>query len=365
MKQPILFLFLLTFQTVYSQVRIIDNVNGNPIAFAHIITTNGRIGTISDLNGKIDVSELLKYGVEDVEKITIQHVAYENLELTFGELKNTSTIKLNERSILLNEISISPDQKTDYIVLKGFFRSYQLNSNIPKYYTDGIIEYYIPVKGNSISFNVLEFRSFRNKKLIESQKNRPVSFEMKLAGVPYIESGVLLSEIKSKYTLNESGVNNDILISNSKVGYISENSKNKSIQICIDKIAPKTEKIYSFLGNTSKIKNIDVTENYFSTDFKTLSKELLESRKEYRKIYFKSKNADREELIEGVHEFYTFNVTYISKKQFKKIKTDTDTSLKESHFYLNEYWVEAIKKYNVSPLCNQIENELGKTLILY
>lgn len=360
-----LLLLVLTYQTVYSQIKIVDSQNGSPIAFAHVILKNAVIGTSSNLNGEIVLKDFAKSNIDDSEILTIQHIAYDNFEITFGELKNNATIRLNERTILLNEVTVGSNQKTDYIVLKGFYRSYQLNNNTLKYYTDGIVEYFIPVKSNDFSFKLLEYRSFRNKKLLESKRNSSVSFEMVTAGVPYIEAGVLLNEIKSRYTINDLGDNKAILVSNTKIGYIQENLINKSLLISIDKIAPKPEKVYSFFGNTSRIQNILITENYKSTDFNLLSKDQLESRKEYRKLYFKSKKDIAEELIESVHEFYTFKVSYITKKQFKTIKTEKHTGLRESNSYSSEYWKEIVQLYHLPPLNSQIENELNNSLIMF
>lgn len=363
--KKLFFFILLTFQTAYSQIRIIDSKTGNPIAFAQVIVNKGTIGTSSNLDGVIVLNDIIKNNVNDVDKVTIQHISYENFELTIGELKNAATIKLNERTVLLNEVTVKSNHKTDYIVLQGIYRSYQLNNNVPKYYTDGIVEYYIPVKGNNLRFKVIEYRSFRNKELCEIKNTGAISVIMKVAGIPYIESGVLLNEIQTKYTIKDTGASKEITVANHKVGYIRENLNNKSIQICIDNIAPKTEKSYTLFGNTSRIKNIDITENYSSINYKTLNKEQLESRKEYRKLYFKSKKDANEELIESIHEFFTISVQHIDKKQFKKIETETDTSLKESHSYNSKYWIELIEKYNIPPLSLQIEAELDKTLILY
>jgi hypothetical protein len=364
MKQ-LLFLILLSVQTAFTQVKIVDNKTGEPISFAHMIISDGKLIATSDVNGNVLTSDISKISNIDSSKITIQHVAYENIELTLKELKQLTEIRMKERTILLPEVSISPNKKYDYVVIKGFYRSYQLNNGIPKYFTDGIVEYYIPQKGNNLSFRLLEHRSFRNKKLIESLKNRPVSVVMKLAGIPYIESGVLLNDIKSKYTLKEVNAGKEIILSNTKIGFIQENPEKQIVQINIDKVAPKNEITYSLFGNTSRIKNIDVTENYYSVDFKNLSKDLLESRKEYRKLYFKNKKDSEDELIEGIHEFFTIKISYITKKEFKTIRTEIDTSLKESHSFESDYWINVPKKYNFPLLSEQIENEFNKSLIMY
>lgn len=49
-------------------------------------------------------------------------------------------IYLEARSIILDEVVVTPQKNSyDYVGLKGFFRSYVLFNNEPKYNVDGIV----------------------------------------------------------------------------------------------------------------------------------------------------------------------------------------------------------------------------------
>jgi len=366
MKAYIFLIFILTVvQNTFSQIKIIDNRSGEPIAFVYIIVESGKLAATSNLEGDVLLSDIENSTENKNSSILLQHVAYNNLYLTLDDLKKKSTIKMTERVVPLNEVTIRPQKKYAYIVLKGYYRSYQLDNSIPKYFTDGVVEYYLPLRGNNFKYRLLEFRSYRNQSLLDQQKLRTTTVTMKLAGVPYIKPGALISELNAKYTLKDvrSGCK-EIFKENSKVGTISNLTNNQRIQIDIDKIAPKKEEVHSMFGYTSRIRNIDITENYFGSSFDEVDASQLESRKEYRKIFFKHKKDKEETLIEGIHEFYTFEIQYVSKSETKKIKLSSDTSLREGHSYSRNYW-EDLEKYSIPPISKQIESEFSKSLTMY
>ncbi|MDD4971354.1 MAG: hypothetical protein PHT07_18140 [Paludibacter sp.] len=357
-------LFILSNQFVFSQLKVIDSTNGEPIAFAHFIVEEGKLGTSSDINGIVSMTEIEKKIKDPTSKVTIQHIAYDNFEISFQELKMLSTIYLKERNIKLQELIITPSRKCDYIVFKGYFRSYQLENGVPKYFTDGIVEYYVPQKGNNFKFRILEYRSFRNQVLIDQLIKRKTTIVMKLAGVPYIESGALIDDLNKKFTYKDIIDGREIQKNKFKVGYVKLNAKKGIVQISIDRIMPKIEEIHSIFGYTSRIRNIEITENYISNNILEITKDKLESRKEYRKIFFKHKKDLSEIEIDGIHEFYVMEKRYINKEDIKGIKLTSDTSLKESHSYSYEYWND-LGKFKIPLLSKQIENELGKMLIMY
>ncbi|GAB1417040.1 hypothetical protein MASR2M117_24460 [Paludibacter sp.] len=366
MKPNLLISFILLFftQNTFGQLKIIDS-NNEPIANAHIIVNDTKQGITSNLDGTIPLSELLKSYESDSSRVTIQHIAYQNMDLTIGDLKSNTNIVMSERPILLNDISVYPSSKYDYIVIKGFFRSYQQNNSIFKYYTDGVIEYYIPKKGNQLRFKVTEYRSFRNKILVDKELKESSGVIMKLASIPHIEIGTLFDEIKSKYKLADAKFGKNIILEDYIVGTIKEDTAKNIVHIEIDKIAPKKEKTYVLMGNISKIKNITISEIYLINTNRNIAKYHLESRKEYRKLYFLQKKSNEEELIESVHDFYATEIKYITKKEFKSVNAEKDTSLRESHLYHSEYWSDMIEKYHIPPLNPLLEMELNKTLIMY
>ncbi len=172
------------------QTHIIDKQDHSPIPFAQLFSEGGRLVGTSNINGIIDVSNLSKFVYKSTNVIYIQHISYNNLSVPYDSLKNTDTLYLNEKPVFLPEVTVTAKSaKPDILVLKGYFRSYQLEDSVPKYYVDGIVEYFISLKNKKpLKMKVLDHRSYRNEELVKKEKQRAYMVSMVSAGVPYIYS---------------------------------------------------------------------------------------------------------------------------------------------------------------------------------
>ncbi|MFV0314381.1 MAG: hypothetical protein ACK5I7_04670, partial [Anaerotignum sp.] len=215
--------------------------------------------------------------------VTIHHVGYKTLSISGSTLLNGKVARLEERNILLNEVNVVP-KKIDYIVLYGYFRSYQLDNNVPKYYFDGMIEYYIPIKSKNFKFRLLEHRAFRNKKIVDAEKNRLTTINMVTATIPWLEYLTSVDEIKKKYRLT-----NDKFILNKSdtVGRFITHGDN--LQIDLNLLAPKEEEKKTLFGYTSIIKNNTSAETYDCLDVEKLQKDNILVQSHYSDILFQHK----------------------------------------------------------------------------
>ncbi len=359
----LLILLFLFYQSSYSQLKIVDDKTGEAVAFAHLIIEGGKSGAISDINGIAPISEIEKRTVNLSSMITIQHLGYDNLEISLKELKQLMEVRLKEREILLSDICVTP-KDYDYVVLTGYFRSYQLDDRKLKYYTDGMVAYYFPRKGRKFQINLLAHRSFRNQTLIDQMKKRSATLVMVTAGIPYMDGNTILTDLDKKYTFSDTSSGLDILKNNSKVGYIKLNSDEDKLLVNIDKILPAKEEVHSLLGYTSRIQHSEVTENYLTDDIQNLRMDNLESCKKYREIFYSHKKDSAEVIIEGIDEFYVMERKYVTKKETKGIKFSSFSGLRESHLYTDEYWKELLR-HGIPPLSRQIEDELNNVLTMY
>lgn len=357
----VLFLF---YQSSYSQLKIVDGKTGEAVAFAHLMIEGGKLGTASDINGIVSIPEIEEKAKNSSAAITIQHLGYDNLEISLQELKQLQLIQLNERDIILPEVTVSPANGYDYIVLKGYFRSYQMDNRELKYYTDGIVEYYFPRKGKKFQIDLIEHRSFRNQELIDQMKKRSTMVTVVSAGIPYMNGNTIIDDLDKKYIFADTANRQEILKNNSKVGYSKKNSSEGTVQVNIDRILPEKEEVHSLFGYTSRIQHIEITENYLSDDVQNLRIDDLESRKEYREIFYSHKKDSAEVIIEVIHEFYVIEKKYVTKKETKGIKLSSFSGLRESNSYTHEYW-KNLDRYGVPPLSRQIEDELENSLTMY
>ena len=352
-------IFILSFQHSLGQnLFLIDSETQKPIPFANIFSNDGNLVGLSDINGALSKTKLLKNN----NQLTIQHVSYENCLISSELLEKKDTLKMNKRQNLLPEVTAIPENKKvyDYIVITGYYRCYQLEDSITKYYKDGIVEFYIPKKGKNIKRIVLNSRYFLNKELIEQQKTRKFMVNINGTVIPYLDQGSILDELGKQYTTKEYQGAKLILRSDSVVGTLRPDSSRGLINIYVDLIAPQKEEIHNLFNYTSRITNINISENYWSGEISSFSKSDLESKKEYRKLFFKHKKDKSETAIDIISELYIVDKKYVSKEDYSKKKKVSDQSY--SSVFSNEYWND-LSRYNIPQLSEPIKLLLDNKLI--
>lgn len=351
--------FLISWNFAIAQVQIIDQNDFTPIPFVHIISEEGTIIGTSDIEGMIDLTEII--GVK-TDSVSFQHISYQNKTISKEKFIHGETVELTKRDILIPEIVISNQSQPVYLVLKGFYRSYQIENGIPKYYTDGVVEYYI--SKNKLKNKVLQHRSFRNKKLEAAEKKRINMVSMVVAGVPYINAKTEIDMLDKDYIINDSSEGRIILKENTEVGSVSYDAQSNMAVVNVDLIGPAKEKENNLFNYSSKITGINIIENYKSTDLKNLEKIDLVSRKEYRKIFFRHKKDNSFTEIDGLHEFYVLDRKYLYKSDLKSIDLSSFFGLLRSSETTDAYWND-LKKYGIEKLPEYIEKLLGTTLTKY
>lgn len=359
--RPILtFLFCLLLLNANAQIRLIDQTDGQPVAFAHLLTDDGKLAATSDINGMVDTTAL-----NGNNHISIQQIAYQTLELSSAELKNASVLKLQRRLINLPEVTVGKASKeVMYLVLKGYFRGYHLEDGTPKYYTDGLGEYYIEPGGKGIRFRMLEYRTFRNEAQIAKAKKRTVMVVIGLACTPYFRSGKDFTErLGSDYLLSPNKNGADVLKKASKVGFARASASSDFIQANVDVLAPRKEKDFKLFNYTCRIVGNEQTEVYRTNDLNQLTFENLESFVQSRRVLFKHKTDPAETDNTGINEFYVYEARMVPKSALKGIKF-SGNGLRHSHSYTQNYW-EELPKHHIPPLSRNIEEALGKSLIMY
>ena len=370
MRHLLTFYLLLITTLSYSQVQLIDESDNNPVAFAHCFVDEGKIGITSDINGVISLTELKKNIKSDDELITIQHIGYENLQITLNELVNKKTVSLIPRTYLLDEAVVKP-QKDDYLVIKAYFRGYTADDGIFKDFSDGFVEYYIPYNKKSkrkskIYYKFTEYRNFRNQALIDKyQEKKYKHITVDPPAIYNLTSNTIVDGLKKKkYSFIDNTNGQDIFKSNSKVGYIKHDKVNGYSTISVDKIAPLKEKVVRIFGYEIRNKENDETVNYILNETNTFDIKDLISIKLYSKASLKNIKKDIMLELEGISEIYVVESRWLSKEEVEKMNLLTSRYIPESHSYKTNYW-ENLDKYNIPSISDNVNQELGKTLIMY
>ena len=362
---------IICFNQGLGQVNIVDSTTKKPIPYVYIISDKGVLLGFSDINGFIDTKKIeIEFGIKKTEIIEISHISYDNKKMNFETFVKNKILYLSQNTISLNEITIKAKKSSiDYLVLKGYFRSYQLDNSVPTAYMDGIVEYYIPLKRKTkaLKCNIIENRNYRNPQLFNkkiSNKGKKALLIGDNTGAPYIEKKTILNEL-SNYKLIDSTENfGKVLVNNDTIGRIRFDTPIEQIKIDIDLISPERSKTHTILNTSIKTENLSVSELYSSKTSKWNKKQNLLVRTNYIKQRVFSKKAKEDSIKEETFsEFYVLEKYYLAKSEFKKKNTFSYFGSRKTN-YSTKFW-ENIEKLGVPKLPYFIDNQLGKTLEIY
>ena len=350
-------LFLTT--SIKGQVMFIDSITNEPIVGATIYSNNGLSLGVSDIYGKIDTNTI----INNSNKILIQHISYENKEISAQILNKSKTIVLSPRNVQLDSIVVQNPNKYDYVVLKGYFRTYNIFNNKPRYFYDGIIEYYIPIrKEGKVYHKLLEYRYFENKESI----NEFVHFFGKFFSEP-----PTIFSLRSKSTVNQipKGINHvdkgdKILFMKDglNMGFIQK-TKTGNIQFYFDEVPPQSKISRSFFKIKGEQYRGLILENYSETDIKNPSLENLISRIRSSIGALQRKKKHGFIPMETFEEFYVLERRHLQKTDVDTLKKSFTKSvfLDKKSNYSRKFWID-LKDYNIPPLSNNILKQLNTVL---
>ena len=104
--------------------------------------------------------------------------------------------------------------------------------------------------------------------------------------------------------------------------------------------------------------------NFILNEVNTFDIKDLISRKSYSKGSIKNIKKDIILELEGLSELYVVESKWLSKEEVEKMNLSTSRYIPESHSYKTNYW-ENLDKYNIPSISDNVNQELGKTLIMY
>ena len=117
-------------------------------------------------------------------------------------------------------------------------------------------------------------------------------------------------------------------------------------------------------GYEIRNKENDETVNYILNETNTFDIKDLISIKLYSKASIKNIKKDIILELEGLSELYVVESKWLSKEEVEKMNLSTTRHIPESHSYKTNYW-ENLDKYNIPSISDNVNQELGKTLIMY
>lgn len=310
-------------QGMSGEVYVVDETDGGIVPYARI--TNEKEVTIGFTDGHgafpgKDIGE---------GKITVQHLAYLPKEVKGSQLGDGTLIRLTPRNYVLGEVKITP-KDNDYIHLRTYFRSYQLNDSCLKYFKDGFADFFIKLKGKKVKRVVSQSRVLENERLMSEDKKRANMLVDKYITTPYLEKYTLLERLKKEGC----GYPSDSVLAflyrdGAKVGVIKEDTVNGVCAVTYDALENKGEKKGSLFGYTTRLVYNYQTEVYKdASEYKSYID--LICKRGYRKLFYKHKKDAKEQMIEVVDELYVLKGECVSADEMKVLVSGLESAESEA-----------------------------------
>lgn len=310
-------------QGMSGEVYVVDETDGGIVPYARI--TNEKEVTIGFTDGHgafpgKDIGE---------GKITVQHLAYLPKEVKGSQLGDGTLIRLTPRNYVLGEVKITP-KDNDYIHLRTYFRSYQLNDSCLKYFKDGFADFFIKLKGKKVKRVVSQSRVLENERLMSEDKKRANMLVDKYITTPYLEKSTLLEGLKEDGCVCQPDSALAFLYRDgAKVGVIKEDTVNGVCAVTYDALENKGEKKGSLFGYTTRLVYNYQTEVYKdASEYKSYID--LICKRGYRKLFYKHKKDAKEQMIEVVDELYVLKGECVSADRMKELVSDLESADSEA-----------------------------------
>lgn len=324
----LLMIFLLSGATAFPQhvsrnVYVIDDVDGKAVAYAQVTNEKGVTVGFTDEQGVLP--ENISEG-----KVTVQHLSYLPKEVERSKLANDTCIRLTPRKYFLDEVSVT-SQDNDYIHLRTYFRSYQLNDSCLKYFKDGFADFFIKLKGKKVKRVVSQSRVLENERLMSEDKKRANMLVDKYITTPYLEKYTLLERLKREGC----GYPSDSVLAylyrdKTRVGVVKRDTVNGVCTVAYDALENKGEKKGTLFGYTTRLVDNYQTEVYKDAGDAYKSYVDLICKRGYRKLFYKHKKDAKEQMIEVVDELYVLKGECVSADRMKELVSDLESADSEA-----------------------------------
>ena len=308
----ILFLLLFVSLDVSGQAILLDKTTGQRISYAQILNNKGAVVGTTDIDGN------LPQDLND-EIVTIQHIAYNPESVKSSLFKEDTPIYLNPIEYQLNAVTVTVKNR-EYIHLKTYFRSYQLNDSCMKYFRDGYLDFFIDTKHKDAERLAIKIRNFQNDSLIDMDKERANTLVDKYIYTPGLDGLTLMETLKKEgWKFTADSIDSRLRLNEMVGGAIRIDTMQRVLRVEYDVLTTKKKTPKTLFGYTTRLENYYQTENYiYNPEYQSYMD--LINRKSYRKLFFSHKKDAKEQMIEIFDELYVLDHEYITKDEMKQYK---------------------------------------------
>lgn len=359
-KLAILLFFLNLNPLLFSQ-EFRDQLSNEKISFVEIYSDKGNLIGITDVDGSFSIDLKNKVLTSNTKYLTFVNSFFENKVIEIYDFNDKAVFKMNPIVNELKEIVISPKKdKNQYLVLKTYVRSLQINNNKIHYFMDGIVEYYISLKTNKVKIKFLSNRSFENKSISQLKEKGLAKIYFQIIGAPIINEFLNYNNLKENYNFQKAETEIKIITKedNSLKGNFFTNESGANLSLGI--ITNDKPKVMKGLGVENILNNFSIKSHFNTTAFEEIGINSLLYFKETRNYEIKAKKDKEYQKVDTTHEVFVLDYRFSEGIDAKKM--DNNYSFINSSSYSEKYWGK-VNNILFQPLPESIELFIKENLI--
>jgi hypothetical protein len=351
---------LLLHSFIYSQHSIKDAISLESVPFVEIYSDTGNLIGSTDVDGLLSKDLVNKIIVSNAKSLTFVNSFYQNKVVTIDDFYNSTVFKMNPIVNELKEVVVSNKKdKNQYLVLKTYVRSLQINNNRVHYFMDGIVEYYISLKTRKVKLKFISNRSFENKSIPQLKEKGLSKVYFQIVGAPMLSELLDYNSLNESYGLQKSVV--DVKIKskddNSLKGSLYLNPNGTSLTLGI--VTDDKPKVMKGLGVENILNNYTINSLFSNKEFEDIGFDSLLYFKEARNYDIKAKKDKVTQKVDATHEVFVLGYRFSEKIDAKRL--DSNYSLIHSSAYQDNYW-EYVNNVLFQPLPIALQKYIEENL---
>ncbi|WP_437921911.1 hypothetical protein [Sphingobacterium sp. LRF_L2] len=348
-----------------AQLVFLDNETKLPVPSVNIYNSNGNLIGFSDKNGEMELIPEIRTSIVYPIDVSVQHISYDTQRFKILSEEIKQNVLLHQRENKLEEVEIVKIPAADFLCLRGYYRSLETFNLKHKYFSDGIVEFYIPLKNGKVKYRLLNYRVFRDSAVVDEYNKKMWSF-FTTPRMAEIFSGKLSDRLKKYEIKNYDDRRTELIKEEKVVGYISPSLDQQSVCYYVDQVLPDSVNLEKILSIEAKTRHDVYIENYRNHKISDLSpKDLINV---YQLVTGSIKRKAEYDHIpyEVMNEFYVMDSEFLSTKEYKLLESTLVKNFNKTYdksSFSSSFW-EELDAYNIPPINDVLAKQIGENLKL-
>lgn len=357
----ILVIYLFTLSSFVFSQEIRDKLSSDKISFVEIYSDKGDLIGVTNVGGIFSIDLKNKIKSSKTEKLAFVNSFFETKIIETNDFNDGAIFKMNPIINELKEVVISPNKdKKQYLILKTYIRSLQINNGKIHYFMDGIVEYYISLKTKKVKIKFISNRSFENKSIKQLKEKGLTKIFFQITGAPMLNEFLNYNNLIENYNFQKTDLEIKITSKddNSVKGNLFTNKNGTNLSLGF--IPNDKPKVMKGLGVENTLENYNINSFFSTSNSDEIGFDDLMYFKETRNYKIKAKKDIEYQKVDVTHEVFVLDYRFSEEIDAKKL--DQNYRFTNSSSYSEKYW-EKVNNLLFQPLAEPIELFIKENLI--